>query len=627
MKAQVCRLLTGVLAISLFALLLQAPPLATAQDEDPPSRVARLNFSQGAVSFQPAGDEDWLTAVPNRPLVTGDTLWADSGSRAELHVGSTAIRLGSGTEVTLLELSDRVLQVRLAQGSMILRIRHLDDDDAYEIDTPNLAFSPVTPGDYRVDVDPQGMETVTTVWQGRAEATGGGQDYQVFAGQQVRFRGEGPLDFDIEQIARADSFAAWAFQRDQREDRADTANYVSREMTGYEDLDDYGQWGYVANYGTVWFPTVVPVGWAPYRFGHWVWIRPWGWTWVEDEPWGFAPFHYGRWAFANSRWCWVPGPVVVRPVYAPALVAFVGGGGFRGAAGPGVAWFPLAPGEVYVPTYRVSRIYVTNINTSNTVVNVTHITSMYNYYNTNNLSRISYVNQHVTNAVTVVSHDTFVNARPVARNMMQVSQREIEQAPLAREAPVTPVRSSVWGAGQRARNAPPPAVVNRQVVARRASPPPPPAPFSPKQADSHRAWGPQQPAQQSVQQPVQPREGIRQEPGLPAQQPAQPPARGDIRQQPAPPQQPGVTERPPSAGESRWERGQKPQALPATPPARQAEVQTPPHPLVKPAPPVQEKSPQQWKQEENKQRTWQEQRAKPTPPRVEQQQGKEEHPH
>jgi hypothetical protein len=442
----------------------------------------------------------------------------------------------------------------------------------------------------------------------RGEVTGGGQDYQVLAGQQARFRGEGALDFDIEQIARADNFAAWAFQRDQREDRADTANYVSREMTGYEDLDDYGQWGYVANYGTVWFPTAVPVGWAPYRFGHWVWIRPWGWTWVEDEPWGFAPFHYGRWAFANSRWCWVPGPVVVRPVYAPALVAFVGGEGFRVAAGPGVAWFPLAPGEVYVPTYRVSRIYVNNINITNTRVDVTHINNVYGYYSTNNVTRVTYVNQHVGNAVTVVTHDTFVNARPVSRNMVQISQREIEQAPLAREAPVTPVRTSVWGAGQPARNAPPPMVVNRQVVARRATPPPPPAPFSPKQVEAHRAWGPPQPVPQPVQQPTQPRGQFHQEPVTPAQQPAQPL------------QQPRVVQPAPSAG---MERG----TLPANPPARQAQVQAPPHPLVKPVPPVQEKSPQQWKQEENKQRTWQEQRAKPANPQVQQQQGTEGRQH
>ncbi|HYN14993.1 MAG TPA: DUF6600 domain-containing protein [Terriglobales bacterium] len=611
MKAHVYQFLTGALALALLALVLQAPPLAAADDDDPPSRVARLNFSQGPVSFQPAGDEDWVTAVPNRPLVTGDTLWADEGARAELHIGSTAIRLDRDTEITLLELGDHVTQIRLAQGSMIVRLRHLDDDDSFEVDTPNLAFSPLSAGDYRIDVDPQGAQTVTTVWQGRAEATGGGQNYQVLAGQQVRFSGADPLDFDIEQIPRADNFAAWAAQRDLREDRADSANYVSREMTGYEDLDDYGQWRYVASYGPVWVPAAVPVGWAPYRFGHWAWIRPWGWTWVEDEPWGFAPFHYGRWAFAGGFWCWVPGPVVVRPVYAPALVVFAGGDGFRVAAGPGVAWFPLAPGEVYVPPYRVSRVYVTNINTTNTVVNVTRITNVYNNYNTNNLARVTYMNQHVGNAVTVVSHDTFVNARPVARNTVQVSQREIEQAPLAREAPATPVRTSVWGAGRPTRGVPPPTVVNRPVISRRPTPPPQPAPFSEKQVESRRVQEPQQP-----------------------QQPAQPPARGPIDRQgklpPLPPPGTDVPQKPapdvrlpqtPAPG-VRPEHGtiSRPAETSAPPRPAPAAAPTPPpspHPLVRPAPPVQDKSPQQWKEEETKQGKWRQQRETSVPPKNE----------
>ncbi len=72
----------------------------------------------------------------------------------------------------------------------------------------------------------------------------------------------------------------------------------------------------------------VPAGWAPYRNGHWAWIDPWGWTWVDDAPWGFAPFHYGRWTVVDDRWGWVPGPVRQRAVYAPALVAFIGGAEF-----------------------------------------------------------------------------------------------------------------------------------------------------------------------------------------------------------------------------------------------------------------------------------------------------------
>ena len=112
-------------------------------------------------------------------------------------------------------------------------------------------------------------------------------------------------------------------------------------------LDDNGDWRPESSYGNVWFPHV-SAGWAPYRDGHWAWVDPWGWTWVDDEPWGYAPFHYGRWMSVEGRWGWVPGPMEVAPVYAPALVVFVGGGG---GFGGNMGWFPLGPREVYVPSY------------------------------------------------------------------------------------------------------------------------------------------------------------------------------------------------------------------------------------------------------------------------------------
>ena len=447
-------------------------------DQDPPSRVARMNYTQGSVSFQPGGEGDWVTAVPNRPLTTGDNLWTDQGSRAEMHVGSTAIRLAQETSVTLLDLDDRTTQLRLSAGTVILRVRHLDEGDLVEVDTPNLAFNLQHPGEYRVDVDSNGDVTNVSVFSGRGEVTGGGYSYTVVAGQSARFSGADQLNYDIAQLPRADDFDNWAVERDHREDGAESANYVSQEMTGYEDLDDYGRWQYVGGYGTVWVPSGVASDWAPYRNGHWAYIDPWGWTWVEDEPWGFAPFHYGRWAYAGNRWCWVPGPVAVRPVYAPALVAFVGGVGISIGGGPGVGWFPLAPGEVYVPYYRGSRRYVERVNVTNTVVNVTRVTTIYNQRNVTN---ITYVNQRVNNGVTLVSRDTFVNARPVARNLGRFDARQLENARVERRIDVQPIRASVLGSGAPARFRPPQAIINRQVVATQR-PAPPRQPFDQRQS-------------------------------------------------------------------------------------------------------------------------------------------------
>src|SRR6266478_4101341 len=488
------------------ALLLQSPLTAAAQDQpdpgvvqdqndqsndqDPPTRVARLNYSSGAVSFQPGGEGDWVTAVANRPLTTGDNLWADQNSRAELHIGSSAIRMNSETSLTFLDLNDQTTQLRLSLGTLLLRVRHLDDGDLFEVDTPNLAFTVQSVGEYRIDVNSDGNQTITTVWHGRGEATGGGYTYTVVAGQQATFSGTDELDHEIAQLPGSDDFDDWAFQRDSRDDRADSSNYISAEMTGSEDLDDYGHWRYVPDYGPVWTPTGVAAGWAPYRYGHWVWIAPWGWTWVEDEPWGFAPFHYGRWAFVTGGWFWVPGPVVVRPIWAPAFVAFVGGGaGFQfsvGIGGGAVGWFPLAPGEVFVPGYRVSRTYVNNVNITNTRVNLTKVTNVYDTMvvnNQTNLNRVTYVNQHVNGGVTIVSREAFVNAKPVAKNIVQVPQREIETAPVTHRVAVEPSRASVLGPGRPASVKPPAAVMSRPVVARRA-PATPPQSFTVRQSQA-----------------------------------------------------------------------------------------------------------------------------------------------
>ncbi len=596
------------LVLSLTFSLVVGQALGQDQDDeqDPPTRVARLNYSSGSVSFQPGGEGEWVTAVPNRPLTTGDNLWADKDSRAELHVGSTGIRMDSETSVSFLDLDDHTLQLRLSLGAIELRVRHLDDGDLLEVDTPNLAFTIQRSGDYRIDVNEAGTETMTTVWQGRGEATGGGYSYNVVAGQRATFSGGDELDHEIGQIPQRDDFDEWCMDRDRREETAEAANYVSPEMTGSEDLDDYGRWHYVAGYGPVWTPTRVATDWAPYRYGHWVWIAPWGWTWVEDEPWGFAPFHYGRWAYVESGWCWVPGPVVVRPVYAPALVAFVGGGGFRLSvgAGEGVAWFPLGPGEVYVPPYRVSRVYVNNVNITNTRVNVTQVTNVYNDYTVRNVNRTVYANQRNPMAVTAVSRDTFVNARPVNRNLAQVNTRELTEAPVSHMAPVQPARVSVLGAGAPARFHPPAAVENRRVVATR-NPTPPRAPFEQqRQAPNVRTETPRTPVSGEAGRPGVARPSEPTQPGRP-NEPARPnePQRASRPYEPPRPSEPAQSGRP-----------YEPQRSVPRPTenSRSDGFSRPSHPLVRPAPPVQSR-PQIDQNEANKFRTWQQQRPAPPP--------------
>ena len=460
------RKLSSSLFLFLTVSFLSAFSIAAAADDDPPGRVARLNYIQGSVSFQPAGETDWVEANPNRPLTTGDNLWTDQNARGELHIDSTAIRLSGQTGISFLNLNDRSVQIQLAQGSLSIHVRRLDGGDDLEIDTPNLAFTVERPGEYRFDVDPNGQTTNITVREGEGESNGGGSNFHLDSGESASASGTDTLTFDVGRAGRPDEFDQWSSSRDDREEHAQSARYVSRDVIGYEDLDDYGDWRSVPDYGKVWFPSRVAAGWAPYRFGHWTWIEPWGWTWVEDEPWGFAPFHYGRWAVVGGGWCWVPGPVVVRPVYAPALVAFVGGPRFGlslsiGGGGGGVAWFPLGPREVYVPGYRASQRYVQNVNVTNTTVNVVNVTNVYNNVNVN---RVTYMHQNNVAAVTVVSHDTFVNARSVGAANVRINQQQLQNSEIERRLPVAPERRSVIGSGAPATVRPPDAVMRRQAA-------------------------------------------------------------------------------------------------------------------------------------------------------------------
>jgi FecR protein len=484
----------GLAVITLAITVAFATSVAFA-DADPPSRVARLNYLSGEVSVQPGGVNDWVGAVMNRPLTTADRVWTDKNARAELGLGGSTMRLNAETSMTLTNVSDQMVQVELDQGTVNLHIRHLYDGEVFEFDTPNLAFTILKNGDYRFDVDPNAGTTYVTVWNGEGEATGQGPGVKLHRGQQASFTNGTSLQNQIYPAPDRDGFDDWCQVRTQREDHADSYRYVSPDMEGAADLDQYGAWQPTPQYGAVWVPAVAP-GWAPYHYGHWVWVAPWGWTWVDDAPWGYAPAHYGRWVFYNGFWGWSPGPpvvAVVRPVYAPALVGWVGGPHFGVSVsfggGGAVGWFPLGWGEPYVPAYAVSRNYFQQVNVTNThITNITNVTN--NYYinnNTtvvnNNLNNIHYANQNVAGAVTAVPQRAFTNSLPVVKSAVAVSPSELKAASFTTTAPVAPQKASVLGvnAGKSAA-APPQSAVARTVVTRSA-PPPKPVPFEAKQAE------------------------------------------------------------------------------------------------------------------------------------------------
>jgi hypothetical protein len=413
---------------------------AAAAYADPPGRVGRLNYAAGAVSFASAeAPGDWMQAVANHPLTSGDRLWVERDARAEFHVGSIAVRLAGHTAADVLDLDDDRLRLRLAEGTLNIRVRELDRDDVVEIATAAGAVQLREPGSYRLSVDSRQDVARITVHFGRAEVITPGRSFDVPSSQVAVIAAGSLPSFEVAAHAAPDEFDRWSAERDRREDRTVSTKYVSREMTGYEDLDDHGSWRTVPEYGHVWVPSRVPEGWAPYRHGHWKWISPWGWTWIDDAPWGFAPSHYGRWVWLDRHWAWAPGPIVRRPVYAPALVAFVGGSGwsFSASRGPAVGWFPLGWREPFIPWYRASSRHVHNVN----VTHVTHVTT-----------NVTYVNRSRPEAVTVVPQQAFVSSRPAWRERHRVGREDLARAQVIRDRP--PAERASLGSQRRGQRPP-----------------------------------------------------------------------------------------------------------------------------------------------------------------------------
>jgi hypothetical protein len=407
----------GFIRSAATAFILFIAGAASAAAADPPARVGRLSLIEGDVTFHDTAEREAAPAVLNWPVTGGAAFSTAPGARAEVRIGSTAIRLDGATALEFVQVDDRSIRLRLEHGAVALRVRNPEVAGELVLETRDARASFAEPGRYRVEAGRTPDTTAVTAFDGSAQVEADGMVIAVRPGRRVEV-GLGGLGRVVE--AFADGFDAWTLALDRRDDAVREApRYVSPETTGYESLDEHGDWRQVPDYGPVWYPRAVPAGWAPYRTGRWAWIEPWGWTWVDEAPWGFAPFHYGRWALIGGFWGWVPGAFVARPVYAPALVGWVGRPGWSVGISigsvPAVGWFPLAPREVFVPAYRCSTVYVRN-------VNVTHVT---NVVNITSVPPRRYEHRHVERAVTVVPAVAVAGGQPVGRAAVHVRRPDL----------------------------------------------------------------------------------------------------------------------------------------------------------------------------------------------------------
>jgi hypothetical protein len=419
------------------------PPLPPAQNQgqgqpnqnqaDPPARVGRVASITGTVSFHDQGDTQWTAASVNYPVSSGNAFWTQPSAETQLEVSDSRIALAGTTEFDIYALDASGLQGVAEQGETYYHLRDLAPNEQWSVQTPRGLVRFGGEGRYDIVVGTTDQPTLVTVIEGSAQIEGPNLSLQVAAGQTATITGTDSFQGSIGPAVH-DPFLTERLNAERPPPAPAGVPAQVAVMAGGSDLYAQGSWSQAPEYGEVWYPPVQQ-GWVPYRQGHWAYVAPWGWTWIDDAPWGFAPFHYGRWVQLGGRWAWTPGVVAVAqpPVYAPALVAFIGiGAGVAlGAAlaSGSIGWVPLGPREEYHPWYHASPAYVRQ-------VNINHVTNITN----NNVTINNYINR---GAATSVPAAAMMASRPVQAVARPVTPQEFAQArPIVGQQPLRPTAAT-----------------------------------------------------------------------------------------------------------------------------------------------------------------------------------------
>jgi hypothetical protein len=414
----------------------EGPPLAARVDQlDGTAGIAAPPSTSQSPSQSPA-NVGWNQASVNTPVSVGSRIYARENSKVGIAFsGRNYARLNPNTGLDVLTLNQRRTQLALREGSCIFSVGALANNELFEVGTPSGAVDFTEPGLYQVGIDDGGSVLVSCLSGGARVVRDSGQ-CEITKGQLLTLAAVAASDAVVSQLAPTvagticNDYYQYRYPRTYDGRYADYDRYLNdpyyydpyrrsvsyqyipddSEVAGLDDLDEYGDWSDVPEYGHCWRPRVSS-GWAPYRDGYWSDDYPLGLTWVANEHWGWAPYHYGRWAFVNQSWIWVPKEVVAQPVYSPALVAFV-----QMPEPDRVGWLPLGPGDPYVPRYY-GPDYRPQYIGSETVVN--------KYVNITNVA-----NYNVPGAVTVV--DTTQFTRVITPSTVE----RVDPAVLARTRPV-----------------------------------------------------------------------------------------------------------------------------------------------------------------------------------------------
>ncbi len=406
---------------AVFAATALAGTGARAQaTEDPPGRVGRVADVAGNVRTLDS-EGSWVDVVRNEPFTTGDRITTDKSGRATLQVGSTVIRVGADSDVTLTQLDDQHMRLKFDHGQIEVRVRSDDIPGELFVDTDEGAWVPHHPGQYRFDRAATGQLLAAQALSGDMLLEAPDSSLPLAAPQRAQVWREGARQVTHYKLAPAakDAFGDAVLAADKQDDAQAAANgkaQVSPEMTGAADLARYGTWSMAANGTHLWTPARLPAGWQPFQQGAWWWSVRWGWTWVDDQPWGFAPSHYGRWLQVKGRWAWTPGQWgTTRPVYAPAVVGWFGGPALAVDGAPATGWVALAPDELLFPGYAVSPKYWNALNDASVGPAGRRAVAIAGHARLVPTGALAYANREVAGAASVVSASSLLPQVPVSQ--------------------------------------------------------------------------------------------------------------------------------------------------------------------------------------------------------------------
>ena len=323
-------------------------------DDDVPDvtgRVARISYLSGDAQIRRSGAKDWEVAVLNLPVVEGDEIATSSGARLEIQFDiRTFVRMEQNAVLRVSTYKDEGLALSVPEGTVSVRITDFERDRTYlEIDIPNSTLAVQRAGLYRIDAgDKSSVEArirVTDGGEARVYSDTSGFTLKNGRSATVYLSGQMAGEWNILDASQfSDEFDRWTLDRDavvaKRVKDAFFDKYYDRDIYGAEDLSSYGEWVYTRSYGYVWRPyrsaTSSYADWSPYRYGHWRWVPPYGWTWINDEPWGWSTYHYGRWVWGDGYWSWTPYGYYRyrRSWWQPALVVI-------NIIRNNVCWYPL----------------------------------------------------------------------------------------------------------------------------------------------------------------------------------------------------------------------------------------------------------------------------------------------